>query len=189
MTPLESIEAQAEIPLDLDAAETAALAPVPEATSETHVFTGRLVARREPEKYRLFCSLYFDAGLGQMQICRLLKMSPQTGAAIIAAECASRPAAELREKQAARARAVVSMAMSAIQERLADPAALKEIPIRDLAAVIQRAGDQAQLLDGQATARVEKTVKKEAVSDDDVRDYLDRHTVDYVEAHPQEVTR
>ena len=170
MSELENIEAQQELPLAIPEEVV-----VPDgATSERHVFSGRLVAKREPERYRLFCALYFDAGLGQMQICDLLKMSPQTGAAIIAAECASRPAKELRQKQAARGRAVMSLALSAIQERLSDPDRAAEIPVRDLALVVQRAGELAQLMEGEPTQRHEHTVKPPKVSDDDASDYLSR---------------
>ena len=182
MTPLESIGAQGELPLAMPEGEAIEreAAEADAAGAPAKVFSGRLVAAREPERYRLFCSLYFDAGLGQMQVCEILRMSPQTGAAIIAAECASRPAADLRARQASRARAVVSLAMSAIQERLSDPEALKGIPLRDLAAVVQRAGEVAQLLDGQATARVEKAVVhgRAPVTEEDVREYMARTAIE-----------
>lgn len=177
MSGLENIEAQETLPL---AIPEEAVVPAG-ATLEDHVFTGRLVAKRAPERYRLFCALYFDAGLGQMQICKLLKMSPQTGAAIIAAECESRPAKELRRKQAARGRAVMSLALSAIQERLSDPARAAEIPVRDLALVVQRAGELAQLMEGEPTARHEHTVKPAKVSDQDVSDYLGGGAASYAD--------
>lgn len=178
-TPLDDIAAQGELSLDLDAAiEAEARAHGEGAGDGDHAFTGRLVAKRTPERYRLFCSLYFDAGLGQMQVCELLHMSPQTGAAIIAAECAGRTADELRARQAARGRAVVMLALGAIQERLSDPKAAAEIPVRDLTAVIQRAGELALLQEGGATKRVEHVSKKSDVTEDDVREYMSRNAFD-----------
>ena len=137
---------QGALPLEgapLDPAE-AALPPA----KRRPIFTGEGLARSDPGRYALFCRLFFEAGLGQMEACRMLGMSPQSGAAIIAREQAGMRAERLRSVQAARARAVVSLCMSAIQERLSDPAELADIPLRDLGRVLRDAHEVGALLAG-----------------------------------------
>lgn len=143
-----------------------------EVAARLPVFTGAAVFSRDPERYRLFCELFFTAGLGQMEVCRVLGMSPQTGAAIIAREQSGMTAQQLRDMQAARARTVVTATLSAIQERLSDPEALKEIPLHHLAQTLQRAHEVGAMLAGDATSRVER-VDSSRPSRDAAADYLD----------------
>jgi hypothetical protein len=150
---------QASLPLsaELEAEaqhDHAAIAASP--TPRSPIFSGERLYRSDPERYALFCRLYFEAGLSQMESCKLLGMSPQSGAAIISREQASMSAARLRQVQAARARAVVSLALSAMQDRLSDPEALAAVPLRDLAQAAQRAHEIAALLSGEATSRTER---------------------------------
>lgn len=162
---------QATLPLDIGG-------PIEPAASDEEmarrpVFTGAAVFARDPERYRLFCALFFEAGLGQMQACRLLGMSPQTGAAIIAREQAGMTAQQLRDMQAARARAVVTASLSAIQERLSDPEALRDIPLHHLAQTLQRAHEVGAMLAGDATSRVERVDGSSRAPRDAAADYLD----------------
>ena len=126
------------------------------ASHRSPIFSGERLYRSDPDRYALFCRLYFEAGLSQMESCKLLGMSPQSGAAIISREQASMSASRLRQIQAARARAVVSLSLSAMQDRLSDPEALSAVPLRDLAQAAQRAHEIAALLSGEATSRTER---------------------------------
>jgi hypothetical protein len=125
-------------------------------TPRSPIFSGERLYALDPDRYALFCRLYFEAGLSQMESCKLLGMSPQSGAAIISREQASMSASRLRQVQAARARAVVSLSLSAMQDRLSDPEALANVPLRDLAQAAQRAHEIAALLSGEATSRTER---------------------------------
>lgn len=154
-----------------------------EVAARLPVFTGAAVFSRDPERYRLFCELFFTAGLGQMEVCRVLGMSPQTGAAIIAREQSGMTAQQLRDMQAARARTVVTATLSAIQERLSDPEALKEIPLHHLAQTLQRAHEVVAMLAGDATSRVER-VDSSRPSRDAAADYLDSIPAADVREHP-----
>jgi hypothetical protein len=142
--------------------DAAAIAQAP----RSPIFSGERLYRSDPERYALFCRLYFEAGLSQMESCRLLSMSPQSGAAIISREQASMSAARLRQVQAARARAVVSLSLSAMQDRLSDSEALAAVPLRDLAQAAQRAQEIAALLSGEATSRVERPDAGKRAADD-----------------------
>jgi hypothetical protein len=148
--------AQALLPID----DVDGLPPAPAQTVEDcariPVFTGARFFERFPERYRLFCALFFSSGLGQMEACRLLRMSPQTGASIIARELASMGAEQLRQYQVRQARAVVSGSLSAMLESLSDPARVAQMSQRDHAQAAKVAHEIASLLDGQPTARTER---------------------------------
>jgi len=171
MDSLLDLPQQPALPLDLDAEERHDAAAVAQAPRNP-IFSGERLYRSDPERYRLFCRLFFESGLGQMESCRLLAMSPQSGAAIIAREQASMSAADLRRVQASRARAVVSLALSAMQERLSDPEALADIPLRDIAQAAQRSQEIAALLSGEATSRVGRPEEMRRVAAD-AAEYLD----------------
>jgi hypothetical protein len=171
MESLLDLPHQPPLPLDLDAEEAHDAAAIAQAPRNP-IFSGDRLYKADPARYRLFCRLFFESGLGQMESCRLLGMSPQSGAAVIAREQASMSAADLRRVQAARARAVVSLALSAMQERLADPEALAAVPLRDIAQAAQRAQEIAALLSGEATSRVGRPDEMRRVADD-AAEYLD----------------
>lgn len=118
------------------------------------VFTGARVYQTDPHRYQLAAALFFDNGLGQMQIARLLAMSPQTVAAIIHREQDSMAADDLRAAQAKRMAAVVSIASGAMVEMLSDPAARARMSLKDLAYATKIATESAALLRGEATSRV-----------------------------------
>jgi hypothetical protein len=171
MDSLLDLPHQPPLPLDLDAEEAHDAAAIAQAPRNP-IFSGARIYRSDPVRYRLFARLFFESGLGQMESCRLLGMSPQSGAAIIAREQASMSAADLRRVQAARARSVVTMALSAMQERLADPESLAAVPLRDIAQAAQRAQEIAALLSGEATSRVGRPDEMRRVADD-AAEYLD----------------
>ena len=71
----------------------------------------------------------------------------------------------------ARAREVVGMCIDAMHARLADPVALKDVPLRDLAQAAQRTQATAALLSGEAWTRNQHAPPTRAP--DDAADYLD----------------
>lgn len=148
--------AQALLPFDdLDGPPAAPCASIEEA-SRLPVWTGARFFERYPERYRLFCAIFFEAGLGQMEACRLLRMSPQTGASIIRREMDGMSAEAMRQYQVKQARAVVSQSLSAMLEGLTDPERVRGMSQRDHAQAAKVAHEIASLLDGQATSRVER---------------------------------
>jgi predicted transcriptional regulator len=124
--------------------------------SRIPVFTGARVFSSDPQRYHLASALFFESGLGQMQIARLLAMSPQTVAAIIHREQDGMAAERLREVQAKRMAAVVSIASGAMVEMLSDPEARARMSLKDLAYAAKIATESAALLRGEATSRVGK---------------------------------
>ena len=148
--------AQALLPLeDMDGPPPAPCTSVEEC-ARIPVFTGALFFSRFPERYRLFCALFFESGVGQMEACRLLRMSPQTGASIIRREMDSMSAEAMRQYQVRQARAVVSQSLSAMLEAMADPERARAMSQRDHAQAAKVAHEIASLLDGQATSRIER---------------------------------
>jgi hypothetical protein len=155
MSFLDTPERQALLPLDLGGPIESA--PTIKECASLPFFTGEGVHRRDPERYRLFCALFFSAGLGQMECCRLLRMSPQTGASIIERELASATADQLREYQIRQARSVVTRTLSAMLEDLSNPEKRAAMNQRDHAQAAKVANEIAQLLAGQPTGRHERT--------------------------------
>jgi len=148
--------AQALLPLeDMDGPPPAPCASVEEC-ARIPVFTGARFFERFPERYRLFCALFFESGVGQMEACRLLRMSPQTGASIIRREMDSMSAEAMRQYQVRQARAVESQSLSAMLEAMADPERARSMSQRDHAQAAKVAHEIASLLDGQATSRIER---------------------------------
>ncbi len=154
--------AQAMLPIDdIDGIPAAPAASIDEC-ARVPVFTGARFFERFPERYRMFCALFFSSGLGQMESCRLLRMSPQTGASIIQRELSSMSAEQLRQYQVRQARAVVSGSLSAMLESLSDPARVAGMSQRDHAQAAKVAHEIASLLDGQPTARTERVGDSDA---------------------------
>jgi len=148
---LDAAPMQPALPLDL----CGPIEPTtPELAARLPVFTGERVHRDDPHRYSLAARLFFESGLGQMQIAGLLAMSPQTIAAIIHREQDSMSADRLRDVQARRLAAVVSLASGAMVEALSDPHARARMSLRDLAYASQVATQAAALLRGEATSRV-----------------------------------
>lgn len=140
--------------------------------SRIPVFTGARVFSTDPHRYQLATTLFFESGLGQMQIARLLAMSPQTVAAIIHREQDGMAADRLREVQAKRMAAVVSIASGAMVEMLSDPSARANMSLKDLAYAAKIATESAALLRGEATSRVGKAEEQTVSGRAAAADYL-----------------
>lgn len=97
-------------------------------------FTAELVAARSPERYELAARFLFSERMSRRAICRLLRMSMNTLAAIEAREMRLHPerVEELRVEERIEAAQLRRMCREEIRARLFDEKALADIPLGEL---------------------------------------------------------
>jgi len=102
-------------------------------------FTAELVAARSPERYALAARFLFSERMSRRAICRLLRMSMNTLAAIEARELRLHPerVEELRMEERVEAAQLRRMCREEIRARLFDENALADIPLGELTKLIK----------------------------------------------------
>ena len=114
-------------------------------------FTGERLAVRDPVKYAVIVSLLGE-GLGVKTIAKLARVSPHTCQAVRQREAATIDT--LKKKTAARARGIAGLCLDRIEELLLSK---RKIELRELSIAFGVTTEKAELLDGNATARIDVT--------------------------------
>lgn len=119
-------------------------------------FTGELVEKNDPEKYLVIKNMLLEGTASQREIAKLCKCSRNT-VRVVLERIAGENLEPIRRKLASDNFAIAAMTNDRMKELLADDAAISRVNLRDLAVAGAVATDKAQLLSGEATARIDHT--------------------------------
>lgn len=127
--------------------------------------TGCMLKERDPQRYALICDLYKE-GIGQLRLADLLNVSIHTVRAVLESEKLVGTVTDDNEEDKRRMRQVRRLMLEGIEEDAVDPERRKKIAARDKAVIVGIVTQNHELLDGNATQRVEVvTTEKPAVED------------------------
>lgn len=132
-------------------------------------YTAERLWKSYPEKYRMIVALSAE-GIGVLRIGRLLKCGPATIQAVQDREGGQIEI--LRARLAGLARRGVQLCIEGLVEMLSDESKRKRIPARDMAIIAGILNQNAELLSGGATSRLE-VVDRSAPTHEDFLHWID----------------
>lgn len=118
------------------------------------------IAAKSPERYELAVRFLFDERLPDRAICRMLKMSPNTLAAIERREMRENPKriAQMQAEAKTELKQLKRMCRAEIRARFLDEKTMSELPLKDITALLKTLEE----MDEDAKSEVGKTNRSES---------------------------